>query len=567
SSIESQIDICKHYIEIQREKGWEFVGSYTDPGYSGKNLERPGIQQALSDVRAGKIDVFMVYKLERLARSIRDFYDVWDILKENKVTFVSATQQFDTSTATGMLMLNILLSFAQYERENVSEKTRDKMKQRAKLGMWHGGWMPYGYDYDKESQRLLVNKEESAAVKKIYKRFLEGQKPSEIANTLNDAGLRTKSRDVVRKDGKKVVVGANRFNEDMIKKVLSNPIYKGFVHLGGEEYKGKHQALVDEKDWKTAQNKLYSKKPRQEAYQKDDHVHLLKGILKCGECDAAITPYPSGKKDKSGKPYLYYACGKVVDFGKHSPCKVRMLPAREFEGVIKEACSELGKNKSLIESAIKNTAKHNTQALKPLETEKEQLVHKTIKATAEINRLIKIMKDKDNVGKEISDEYKKLLTEKTATETRKEKLEIDIERCKQDTLDAESVAKTLQEFQKVISVLPLDDQKDLFQLLFREIRVWGFDPQKEKAPHLPHGAFLTKIRTKWYKIKLDLYQFPEIEAYYKSISKKLASSDITKKWLPREDSDLGPGGYRFPGITSGRGLYLCRRLNVSAAGA
>lgn len=518
SSIESQIDICKHYIEIQKEKGWQFAGSYTDPGFSGKDLERPAMQQLLSDIKMGKVDVIIVYKIERLVRSIRDFYFLWDLFEAHNVTFVSATQQFDSSNAMGKLMLNILLSFAQFERENTAEKTRDKMKQRAKMGMWHGGWMPYGYDYDIEKQRLFFNKNESVAVKKMYALFLEGKKPSEIANTLNAAGYRTKARDIVRKDGKKLTVGANRFNEDMIKKVLSNPIYKGFVHLGGEQFKGQHQALISEKVWQEAHNKLYTKKTRQETYKKDNHIHLLKGILKCGECETSITPYPSGKKDKNGEPYLYYACGRVVDFGKNSPCKVRMIPAREFEKTIKDALVELGKNKTLIESTIKNTAKHNNQALKPLQTEKEGVTQKLVKATAEINRIIKIMKDKDFVGQEINEEYKKLLQEKTALENQKEKLILDIERCKQDTLDAESIAKTLQEFDKVISALPIEDQKDVFQLLFREIRVWSFDPTKEKTPRLPHGVFATKIRTKWYKIKFDLYQFPEIDSYYKSLA-------------------------------------------------
>ena len=191
-SIESQIDIRKHYIQIQQEKNWQFAGSYTDPEFCGKDLKQPGIQQLISDVKAGKI--------ERLVRSIRDFYALWDIFEAHEVNFVSATQQFDSSNAMGKLMLNVLLSFAQFERENTAEKTRDKMKQRARMGMWHGGWMPYGYNYDKEEKKLFVNREEAEAVTKIYSLFLDNKKPSQIANQINEAGHRIKSREITTKD-------------------------------------------------------------------------------------------------------------------------------------------------------------------------------------------------------------------------------------------------------------------------------------------------------------------------------------------------------------------------------
>ena len=531
SSVESQIDICKHYIEVQREKGWQHAGNYKDPGYSGKDLDRPGIQELLTDIRAAKIDVIIVYKIERLVRSIRDFYKLWDIFQENNVTFVSATQQFDTSNAMGKLTLNILLSFAQFERENTAEKTRDKMRQRARLGKWHGGWMPYGYNYNKKTQKLEINQKEAKAIKQIFEQYNAGQKPAQIANTLNNASYQTKTRIITTKDGKQKTVGGNRFNEDMIKNIISNPIYKGYVHLDDKEYPGEHQAIISEAEWQKANKHLTTKTNRPTNYAKDDHTHLLKGILKCGQCQCNLTPYPSGKKDKNGQPYLYYACGKVVDNGKNSDCKVRMLPAREFEAIIKQALQGLGQNKALINSAIHNTTNHNKKRIKPLELEKEQTTNALIKTVKEINRLVNIMKSQDMVGKEINNEYKVLLEERKRLENNQQKIELEIERCQQDTLDAENIARTLQAFDKVISVLPIDDQKELFQLLIREITVWHYDPAKEKAPRFERGAFTAKIRTKWYKIKLDLYQFPQIDEYYHSISGKLASSEIRNKWL------------------------------------
>jgi len=533
SSIDSQIDICKHYIEIQKEKGWGFVQAYTDPGFSGKDLERPGIQNLIDDIKTNKVDVVIVYKIERLVRSIKDFYKLWDIFQVYNVTFVSATQQFDTSNALGKLMLNILLSFAQFERENTSEKTRDKMKQRARLGKWHGGWCPFGYDYDKATKKLSINRFEMPIVKRIYTMFLDGKKPSEIANIFNAKGARTKSRSIAIGNGEtKTIkkVGGNRFNEDFVQKIIMNPLYKGYVHLGGEEFKGIHPSIVSPELWEKTNHLLKPSEPRKPRNINDNHVHILKGLLKCGQCDVALTPYPAGKKDKNGNPYLYYSCGKVVDDGKNSNCKVRALPAREFEKIINEFLEGLGQNKTLIESTTKKNSQYNKIRLKPLKLESELTEEKLVKTSAEINRLIKILKSQDMVSKDISEEYKRLIKEKIMLETQKDRVLLDIGRCKQDMLDAEMVAKTLVAFDKVIKSLTLEDQKELLQLLIRQITVWSFDPDKEKAPK-EQGAFITKIRTKWFKIKLELYQFPEIETYYRSLSQKKASSDLKHNWL------------------------------------
>lgn len=531
SSIESQIDICKHYIAIQKDKGWQFVSAYIDPGFSGKDLERPGIQSLIEDIKAGKIDVVIVYKIERLVRSIKDFYSLWDLFEAHNITFVSARQQFDTSNAMGTLMLNILLSFAQFERENTSEKTRDKMKQRARLGKWHGGWFPFGYDYNKETKKLVINAKEAEAVKQMFKKFIEGSKPSEIANLLNSNGIRTKMRAITTKGGVTKNVGEKRLNEDFIKKIISNPIYKGFVEFANEEFKGEHEAIISSTLWDKANKLLKPVVPRTIEYAKDNHTHILKGLIKCGDCDSALTPYPAGKKDKNGIPYLYYACGKVVDDGTHSSCKVRALPARELEKAIKSALSTLGKNKSFIESTIKHNAKFTKSHIKPFEREVDKINERLIDRTAQIKRLVNILKSNDLVSKEITDEYRGLLKERELLTNDKEKLLLNIERCKQDMVDAELVQKTLLSFDKVINSLPLEDQKDVFQLLIHQITVWSFDPTKEKAPK-ELGAFITKIRTRWFKIKFELYQFPEIDTYYRSIREKKASSDFHKNWLP-----------------------------------
>ncbi|KJJ85449.1 recombinase [Candidatus Omnitrophus magneticus] len=203
-------------------------------------------------------------------------------------------------------------------------------------------------------------------------RLNDGKKPSEIANIMNAEGIRTKSRIVTTNKNEKKKVGGNRFNEDFVKKIITNPLYKGYVHFNNEEFKGIHPSIVSVQTWDKTYELLQPKHTKRLTYSKDAHVHLLKGIAKCGECGVLLTPYPGGKKDRHGNPYLYYACGKVVDSGKESSCKVRALPAREFENAIKKCLSDLGHNKAIVESAIKSTAKFTKSRIKPLEAELEK---------------------------------------------------------------------------------------------------------------------------------------------------------------------------------------------------
>lgn len=154
NSLQTQEEICRAYVDVQRENGWTVTRVYHDPGFSGKDLKRPGIQSLMADVASGLIDVVLAYKLDRVSRSLQDFYKFWSVLQANGVSFVSATQAFDTTTPAGVLMLNVLLSFGQYERELTVERTATKMRARAEKGLWNGGFVPLGYAYDKATQLL-----------------------------------------------------------------------------------------------------------------------------------------------------------------------------------------------------------------------------------------------------------------------------------------------------------------------------------------------------------------------------------------------------------------------------
>jgi len=335
SSLKRQEEICRNYIDIHTEKGWKVAGVYEDAGYSGKDFERPGIQELMADVRAGKLDAIVTYKIDRISRSLKDFYDLWEVLKAHNVTFVSATQHFDTSDSMGMLILNILLSFAQFERELARERTMSKMAGRAEKGLWNGGHTPLGYDYVKDTQTLRPNPQEVPLIRFVYRRVIETRSTCAAANEANARGYRTRVRVRTRRDGSQQAVGGQRFDEDMVAAIIRNPVYKGFVRYGGMLYPGKHEAIVDEETWEEANKAIGNGREDDTGlYYADPHIHLLKGILRCGACGRAMTPYRSGKKTKDGTPYLYYACVDYTKDGSLSTCPIKMLPAREFEALI-----------------------------------------------------------------------------------------------------------------------------------------------------------------------------------------------------------------------------------------
>ncbi|MGE3601582.1 MAG: recombinase family protein, partial [Dehalococcoidia bacterium] len=510
SSLKRQEEVCRNYIDIHAEKGWTAAGVFEDPGYSGKNFQRPGIQELLEDVRAGRIDVVVTYKIDRISRSLKDFYELWEILQAHNVTFVSATQHFDTSDSMGMLILNILLSFAQFERELTRERTMSKMAGRAEKGLWNGGWVPIGYTYDQATQTLTPHAADVPVIGFIYRRLIETRSPCTVANEANARGYRTKTRTVTRRDGRTQAIGGKRFDEDDIKAIVRNPVYKGVIRYNERFYPARHAAIIDAETWAQANQAIGAGREDNTSLRyKDDHVHLLKGILKCGVCGLAMTPYPSGKKTRVGTPYLYYACVNFTKDGSHTTCPIKMLPARDFEALIKEVLGDIGTNAAILQACVDAANREAVQSV--TELEKRLLHHRDEvgRLTAAIRRIIEVMKEVDLLADDIKEEYKRLVREKERLQALCEKLEFDIERRQKRVLDVEVIQRSLQDFARLMTLLPLEDQKELFQLLLHEVELRPFDPAADEPP-ADQGAFTTRIRTRWYLVRIALYQLPGV---------------------------------------------------------
>ena len=293
NSLHAQREACEAYIASQKSEGWALVrDQYDDGGISGGTLERPGLKQLLADIEDGLVDVVVVYKIDRLSRSLMDFSKLVEVFDRNGVTFVSVTQSFNTTTSMGRLTLNILLSFAQFEREVTAERIRDKVKASRMKGMWMGGYVPLGYDV--VDRKLVVNEHDAGSVRRIFDRFVEVGSATVLARELRREGFRSKQGTLIDKG--------------YLYRLLNNRVYRGEALHKGKAYPGEHDAIIDADLWDRA-HAILQESPRKRANNSRAKTPaLLKGLI-FGENGAAMTPTST---KKGARLYRYYVSMDVI---------------------------------------------------------------------------------------------------------------------------------------------------------------------------------------------------------------------------------------------------------------
>ena len=259
---------------------------YDDGGFSGGNLDRPALERLLADIRGGAVECVVVYKVDRLSRSLIDFARIIEIFEKHNVSFVSVTQQFNTTNSLGRLTLNILLSFAQFEREIIAERTRDKISAARRKGKWIGGRPVLGYDIDPRSSRLTINADEAIQVRTIFQLYLEYNVLLPVVREIHRRGWRTKQW-VTRKG---VTHGGKPFTKGRLFRLLTNPIYIGKIDFKKQTYDGEHEAIVEVAIWESVQHILQQNGRDGGAEVRDSYSALLKGLLRCASCDAGNDP-------------------------------------------------------------------------------------------------------------------------------------------------------------------------------------------------------------------------------------------------------------------------------------
>jgi site-specific DNA recombinase len=320
NSLDAQREACEAFVLSQRHEGWRILSAhYDDGGYTGGNLERPGLQRLLEDVAANKIDTIVVYKVDRLTRSLADFAKIIEALDTREVSFVSVTQQFNTTTSMGRLTLNILLSFAQFEREVTGERIRDKIAASKRRGMWMGGFVPIGYDV--KERKLIVNAEEAKTVCSIFHAYLEDGCVRKLKLRLDEEEVRSKIR--ISANGKQS--GGVPFSRGALYKILNNRIYLGEISHKGQCHAGEHDPIISRDLWDQVHIQLRND---QQGRRDGVRVHspsLLTGLLQDGEGNKLT----SSHSVKSGRRYRYY-CQAVTQQGTAQGSSVR-LPAHDIE--------------------------------------------------------------------------------------------------------------------------------------------------------------------------------------------------------------------------------------------
>jgi len=480
NTLDAQRESCEAYIKSQQGAGWTALpDQYDDGGFTGGNTDRPAFQRMMADIKEGKIDCVVVYKVDRLSRSLLDFAKIMELFEKHDVSFVSITQEFNTSTSMGRLMLNILLSFAQFEREIISERTRDKIAAARKKGKWPGGSPVLGYDIDTLMHRLLVNEPEVAQVKKIFELYLEKQSVMATVQTLNEMDIRTKSW--VTKKGKPL--GGDPFDKPRLYRLLTNVAYIGKVPHKDQVYDGEHESILDMEIWEKTQMLLKTNGKTGGKHVRNKYGALLRGLVHCGSCGCAMVHTFTQKGDKH---YRYYLCSNAQKRGWKT-CPTKTVPAGDIEQFVVDRIRDIGKDSTVLEETIKSVLSQRRDKRPTLIAEKERLRKDLERLKAEGKRLVEALSHCNSgtspiIGEQITriegaiEEKNRLLTE---ANERLIRLELE-------SVDSADVRKALAAFDPIWDVLYVKEKIRIIQLLVQKVSYNGVEGTVEITFH-PNG--------------------------------------------------------------------------------
>lgn len=339
NSLDAQYDACTAYALSQRHEGWTVTKDrYDDGGFSGGTLERPGLKRLLADIEAGKVDIILLYKIDRLTRSLSDFAKIVEILDRKGASFASITQSFNTTTSMGRLTLNMLLSFAQFEREVTGERIRDKIYASKRKGIWMGGPVPLGYDV--VDRKLVVNKPEAEQVRDIMQLYLTANSVPELVEILARNGSYTKVQQ--RKDG--CTKGGVHFKRGNLYHLLSNRIYRGMTVHKGEAFEGEHEAIISEELWNEVQAKLAKQGQGGSSRKVSPRTGVLAGLIYDGEGRAMVLTHTQ----KGNRRFHYYA-NRYETLGDSSASRVN---ARDIENIVIDQLSQTLASANKVQSML-----------------------------------------------------------------------------------------------------------------------------------------------------------------------------------------------------------------------
>jgi site-specific DNA recombinase len=459
NSLDAQRESGEAYIASQRSEGWiALPDRYDDGGFTGGNMERPALKRLMADIEAGKVDCIVVYKVDRLSRSLLDFARMMETFDRCRVSFVSVTQQFNTTNSMGRLTLNIFLSFAQFEREIISERTRDKIAAARRKGRWSGGRPVLGYDVAPGGGRLLVNEDEATRVRGIFELYLEHQSLLETVKVLDERGWTNKRW--TTQDGRDA--GGSRFDKPNLFNLLTNVLYLGKITLKKEMFDGQHPAIVDAEIFRRVQALLRRNGQSGGRHVRNRFGALLKGILRCVPCDSAMVHTHTLKN--GNKRYRYYVCLNAQKRGWHN-CPSKSIPAAEIENFVVSQIREIGKDSEVVAGTIRQTRMESEKRSRELESERAILEKELARYNSDLRKLVGLVAANPLAADRMADVQERIrVAEQRVTAVREELMALG-----RELVDEKEAVQALALFDPVWDVLSPREQARVIQLLVERV--------------------------------------------------------------------------------------------------
>jgi site-specific DNA recombinase len=460
NSLDAQRESGEAYIASQKNEGWECLAEhYDDGGFSGGNMDRPAVARLMADIKAGKVDCVVVYKVDRLSRSLLDFAKIMEVFDQHKVAFVSVTQQFNTSTPMGRLVLNVLLSFAQFEREIIGERIRDKIAAQRRKGKWTGGFPVLGYDVDRSggSPKLVVNVDEARRVREIFELYLSLGSMLPVVEELERRDWCNKEW-TTKKGANK---GGGPFDRGSLYALLTNPLYVGKIKHKGDVFDGEHEAIITTELFQKVQSLLQRNGRTGGVEVRNKYGALLRGLLTCRTCNHTMVHNFTGR---GGKRYRYYTCTHAIKSGRKK-CLSGSLPAAEIERVVVDQLRCIGDDSALRDEVLRQAREKIDAELEELAAERRRLEKELAWHHAEILKLAV-----DGVARSATTARIADLHDHVARgETRMAELRNEIAEREQERLTAEDVDTAFADFDSTWELLSPHEQAQLIALLVARV--------------------------------------------------------------------------------------------------
>lgn len=468
NSLDAQREAAEAFIASQKSQGWECANvRYDDGGFTGANTDRPALKQLMADIEAGKIDCVVVYKVDRLSRSLLDFAKLMETFEKHRVSFVSVTQHFNTTHSMGRLTLNILLSFAQFEREIISERTRDKIAAARRKGKWSGGHPLLGYDIVTSiaGTKLIFNLEEAERVRVIFDLYLDKQSLIQAAAELNRRGWTTKQW--ATRIGKQR--GGQAFDKTNLFRLLTNITYRGFVRYKEEVHHGEHQAIIDEETFQRVQETLRANGRAGGAHIRTKYHAPLKSVLYCKPCGRAMVHSYSSKPNRR---FRYYVCSKAQKNG-WKECPSKSIPAEQVERFVIEQIRTIARDPAIRSMVLDQARAQGLEELESLRREITVAERDLVRLQTDIARVALAAQRSDEAADRLADLHEQVSTiEQALASLRNEETTT-----KNSLVSKAQVDAALEDFTPMWSALSSREQSRIVQLLIKRI---DYDGSKGK---------------------------------------------------------------------------------------